>query len=71
MATLPTIQQGASGKTTQSVQALLNVHANADLATDGLFGPLTEQKVRDFQTVLHIADDGIVGPVTWAALIQE
>lgn len=35
---------------------------------DGMFGPLTETAVRVFQTRQRVTVDGVVGPVTWAAL---
>jgi peptidoglycan hydrolase-like protein with peptidoglycan-binding domain len=42
---------------------------------DGIFGPQTEAAVRAFQQALHedipsVAVDGIVGPVTWQALVS-
>jgi peptidoglycan hydrolase-like protein with peptidoglycan-binding domain len=37
---------------------------------DGQFGPLTESAVMDFQTSRGLAADGIVGPNTWAALVE-
>jgi len=37
------------------------------ISVDGVFGPQTEQVCRQFQTEKHLAVDGIVGPVTWAA----
>ena len=42
---------------------------------DGVFGPETEAAVRAFQQALHadipsVAVDGIVGPVTWRALVS-
>ena len=45
------------------------------LAVDGDFGPKTEAAVRGFQQALHadipsVAVDGIVGPVTWQALVS-
>jgi peptidoglycan hydrolase-like protein with peptidoglycan-binding domain len=40
------------------------------LALDGDFGPATEQAVRGFQDALGIAVDGIVGPLTWRALVS-
>jgi peptidoglycan hydrolase-like protein with peptidoglycan-binding domain len=42
---------------------------------DGIFGPETEAAVRGFQTAIHadvpsMAIDGIVGPMTWQALVS-
>jgi hypothetical protein len=38
------------------------------LKTDGIFGPRTLDRVREFQTNSGLAADGIVGPLTLAAL---
>lgn len=38
---------------------------------DGLFGPVTDQRVRQFQTTEKLAVDGIVGKNTWAALLDR
>ncbi|WP_063128474.1 peptidoglycan-binding domain-containing protein [Nocardia fusca] len=37
---------------------------------DGVFGPGTEQIVREYQASAGIKADAIVGPDTWAALIR-
>lgn len=35
---------------------------------DGVYGPVTESRVRDFQFSKQLKPDGIVGPITWEAL---
>jgi peptidoglycan hydrolase-like protein with peptidoglycan-binding domain len=40
------------------------------LAVDGLFGPKTMAAVLGFQRALGVTADGIVGPVTWRALVS-
>jgi peptidoglycan hydrolase-like protein with peptidoglycan-binding domain len=35
---------------------------------DGIFGPGTKTAVEEFQKQASIAVDGVVGPITWAAL---
>jgi hypothetical protein len=47
-----------SGDPTQGVQI------------DGIFGPDTDAAVRGFQQALGLAVDGIVGPLTWRALVS-
>lgn len=41
-----------------------------NLALDGLFGPLTQKAVENYQSAHGLAADGIVGPLTWASLLQ-
>ena len=65
---VPQLTQGATGWPVKSVQALLN-NRGAGLAVDGVFGPLTDHAVRDFQTVMRGTVDGIVGPQTWSGLV--
>lgn len=38
------------------------------LMADGIFGPNTEEAVKELQKAKGLAADGIVGPRTWAAL---
>ena len=37
---------------------------------DGIFGPLTDEGVRLFQTINDLTVDGIVGPITWGVLFS-
>lgn len=49
-------------------QRLLNERAGAALKPDGLFGAATAAALRAFQRRRGLAEDGVLGPVTWAAL---
>src|SRR5699024_10379540 len=40
----------------------------ADLAVDGVFGPLTHGAVKDYQTANNLLIDGVVGPETRGSL---
>ncbi|MFC0558781.1 peptidoglycan recognition protein family protein [Halalkalibacter alkalisediminis] len=44
------------------------VQQKVGAATDGIFGPETQERVREFQRREGISVDGIVGPQTWRAL---
>ena len=64
------LQQGSSGDKVRQMQEQLNVIAGAyplipKIATDGIFGPKTEEAVRTFQKVFKLTQDGIVGFKTW------
>jgi hypothetical protein len=62
---------GMTGEDIRALQNLLNFHLGAPrtlLVPDGRFGPLTEARVEEFQTVNLLDVDGIVGPETTAAL---
>jgi len=62
---------GVRGDNVQQVQSCLNGVQNAGLATDGVFGPLTDAAVRTFQRNNGLNADGIVGPLTWDALMRR
>src|SRR5215475_13750270 len=53
----------------KELQELLNADGFG-LAADGLFGRATEAAVKRFQNEQGLDDDGVVGPQTWAALLQ-
>ena len=52
-------------------QRLLNERAGAGLKPDGLFGAATRDAVKAFQRRRSLVEDGVLGPVTWAALNGE
>ena len=62
---------GVRGENVRQVQTCLNRINNAGLVTDGIFGPLTQAAVIQFQRDSHLNPDGIVGPLTWDALMQR
>lgn len=59
---MTTLKIGSKGNEVRQLQAKLSC------AVDGIFGPLTEEAVKYFQTSKGLVPDGIVGPKTWAAL---
>lgn len=69
-APLPILRRGDRGAAVEKLQALL-VAAGYEIGmtgVDGLFGRRTERAVRQFQHSHHLAADGVVGALTWAAL---
>ncbi len=67
----PGLHQGSRRPAVRELQLRLNMAgAVPPLKVDGIFGPKTRQAVEDFQQANGLADDGIVGPATWAALNQ-
>ena len=66
------VQQGNTGDAVSAVQS--QIHSRGDganeIAIDGSFGPLTNDAVRAFQTLLGLTVDGIVGPQTWNHLVN-
>jgi peptidoglycan hydrolase-like protein with peptidoglycan-binding domain len=74
------VRQGSRGDAVRAVQEEMRFRDLSDepgkaLAVDGIFGPKTDAAVRAFQrAVAHDVPsfpvDGIVGPLTWQALIS-
>jgi peptidoglycan hydrolase-like protein with peptidoglycan-binding domain len=79
-ALITTVRRGSEGDAVRGVQEEFQFrNLSGDPAQgpriDGIFGPETEAAVRDFQAgvradVPSMAVDGIVGPMTWQALIS-
>lgn len=69
------VQRGSTGDAVRGVQEEfqfrnLSGDPHKGVQIDGAFGPQTEEAVRNFQQALAIAVDGVVGPVTWRALVS-
>lgn len=61
----PTLARGATGDAVGELQRELGLVAN------GSFDVATEVAVRQFQRLNRLRDDGVVGPMTWAALLDD
>lgn len=59
---MDTLKLGSRGTDVITLQKKLNLHQ------DGIFGPLTEEAVKEFQKSNGLTVDGIVGAKTWAKL---
>ena len=67
---LPTLRLGSTGEAVRLLQERLRLHGF--LATvDGSFGPATEAAVRRFQKSVALGVDGVVGAISWAALLED
>ena len=64
----PTVSLGATGGAVRRLERALRRTPNLGLVVDGVFGPLTDAAVKEFQQGAGLAVDGIVGPLTWDAL---
>ena len=68
-ASMPTLRQGARGATVADLQRRLAAAAFSPGAADGVFGALTDAAVRAFQRARRLGIDGVVGRLTWNALL--
>jgi hypothetical protein len=65
------VQQGSNGDAVRAVQSQMHSRGDgATIAIDGIFGSMTNDAVRAFQTLLGLTADGIVGPQTWNYLVN-
>lgn len=63
-----TISEGSTGPDVRWAQYLLVRRTLSDDQIDGIFGPVTERAVKEFQHSANLVIDGIIGPQTWRAL---
>lgn len=72
------LREGSRGPDVRKLQEALNLAVRgvaisgvqgAPLVVDGIFGPLTRDRVVKFQTAVGLVADGIVGPKTAKAMI--
>ena len=56
------LKKGSKGAEVKELQGLLHI------LQDGVFGPITEEAVIEFQKANGLTPDGIVGDNTWAKL---
>lgn len=74
------VKKGSQGEAVRGVQVEFQFRNNSGdpdlgLEVDGIFGPRTDAAVRGFQEALsldypEVVVDGIVGPITWRALVS-
>ena len=67
----PTISVGATGGAVRRLQRALRRTPNLGLVVDGVFGSATDAAVKEFQEGAGLTVDGIVGPLTWRALLAS
>ncbi|MEU4566592.1 peptidoglycan DD-metalloendopeptidase family protein [Micromonospora sp. NPDC023956] len=64
----PSVSQGTTSWVARTIQYLLRGRG-VSTVVDGYFGPGTASSVRTFQSGRGLYVDGVVGPITWTALI--
>jgi peptidoglycan hydrolase-like protein with peptidoglycan-binding domain len=66
----PLVRRGDRGPAVEKLHDLLGVAAPGDPGY-GIFGPRTEEGVREYQAGHGLTVDGVVGRQTWTALLTE
>jgi peptidoglycan hydrolase-like protein with peptidoglycan-binding domain len=77
--TLPTLSRGDRGNSVRLLQQILlddvflhaagaRLGSPSGAVVDGVFGPITESAVKDFQQRYNVPVTGRVNPLTWEAL---
>jgi cell wall-associated NlpC family hydrolase len=65
-----TIRYGYKGESVRSIQTELKALQFYSSNVDGVFGPKTQQAIREFQFVHHLKVDGVAGPTTLKKLFS-
>jgi peptidoglycan hydrolase-like protein with peptidoglycan-binding domain len=63
----PLLRRGSTGENVRLLQQEL-IADGYTLEVDGIFGRITDSQVRAFQEANGLDPDGVVGPLSWAAL---
>jgi len=66
----PILKINSSGDSVRELQELLVKKGHDPRGVDGKFGPNTRTAVIAFQGDKGLVKDGVVGPLTWAALLE-
>lgn len=69
LALVPLLKNGAKGEAVKALQKELTA-AGQKLTADGAFGAKTLAAVKAFQKAEKLDVDGVVGPITWGALVD-
>jgi peptidoglycan hydrolase-like protein with peptidoglycan-binding domain len=69
--TWPTLRRGDRGPSVEELNRLLVDAGFKDVNKGGLFGAATDGSVRSYQRSRKLDADGIVGPQTWTALLND
>jgi peptidoglycan hydrolase-like protein with peptidoglycan-binding domain len=69
------VRHGSTGDAVRALQEVMKFHDQSDgegpgVQIDGVFGARTDTFVRGFQRAVGTHADGIVGPITWRALVS-
>jgi|SRR6185437_2247198 peptidoglycan hydrolase-like protein with peptidoglycan-binding domain len=73
-ALITTVKLGSTGYAVRAVQDQADYRIakyHYSIAVDGIFGPTTQLFTRAFQLSAGLASDGVVGALTWRALVTE
>ena len=66
---MPTLRLGSRGAAVVDLQRRLAAAGFSAGPADGIFGSRTDGAVRSFQRARGLKVDGVVGPLTWGALL--